>query len=496
MTLAAIDPRTPVVIGVGQVNVDEDAVDVELEPVDQIERAARLAAEDAGAPNLLPHIDAVRIVAIMSWRYRNPGALVAERIGATEATTEVSPLGGNSPQMLVNRTALDIAAGHNDLVVIGGAESLLSRNRFRREDALPPWSNQDDSVPAAPVLGQELDMSHSAEINQGIVMPVQAYPILETAVRSASGRSPAEHLDHIASLWSRLSQVAAGNPHAAVRRHFTAQELQTPTPDNRWIGYPYTKWMCSNDRVEQAAALVMCSVERARDLGISPDRWVFPLAGTDTTERTMSLRHDLSRSPAIAVGGRRALELAGVDVDDLAHIDLYSCFPSAVQIAAHEMGIGLDRGVSVTGGLTFAGGPWNNYVTHSIATMVDLLRDEPGAIGLCTANGGLISKHSFGLYSTTPPTGGFRHDEPQAEVDAAPSRPVSEDYQGEVTVEAYTVMHNRDGADRVLAATLNPDGERRWAHTTDADLIATFMAEEVCGQAATVTATGELSLAD
>src|SRR5690606_29330895 len=135
-------------------------------------------------------------------------------------------------------------------------------------------------------------------------------------------------------------------------------------------------------------------------------------------------RADLGRSPAIAVGGARCLELGGVGVDDVAHLDLYSCFPSAVQIAAEELGIGLDRPLTVTGGLTFAGGPWNDYVTHSIATMVGVLREDPGAIGFVTANGGLISKHAFGLYSTTPPAGGFHHDAPQAAVDAVPGREV------------------------------------------------------------------------
>jgi acetyl-CoA C-acetyltransferase len=166
-----------------------------------------------------------------------------------------------------------------------------------------------------------------------------------------------------------------------------------------------------------------------------------------------------------------------------------------VQIGATELGLGLDRQLTVTGGLTFAGGPWNNYVTHSIATMAGVLRDDPGSIGLCTANGGLISKHSFGVYGTEPPPQGFRHDAPQAEVDAAPHRQVAADHEGPVTVDAYTVMHGRDGEPEVaLVACLLGDGRRTWARSTDPDLMTRFVTEETSGLAAEVRSGGELRL--
>jgi acetyl-CoA C-acetyltransferase len=491
----SLDPRTPVLVGVGQLDVAAADADPADEPIDLIERVLRAAADDAGASRLLTAIDAVRVVSMLSWRYADPGALLAERVGAVDARTAVSPMGGNSPQMLVNRSALDILAGRHDVVVVAGAEAWRTRQAFRRRGENPPWTELDPDATAAEVIGSEMEMSHPAEQARGVAMPIHAYPIVEVAIRAASGRSPAEHLDHIAELWARFSQVATGNPHAAVRRGFTAEELRTPSPDNRWVGYPYTKWMVSNDRVDQAAALVLCSVERAEALGIGRDRWVFPWSGTDTAEPTMSERHDLHRSPAIRVGGERALELAGVDVDDLGHVDLYSCFPSAVQIGAHELGLGLDRQLTVTGGLTFAGGPWNNYVTHSIATMASVLRQDPGSIGLCTANGGLISKHSFGVYSSEPPAQRFRHESPQGEVDAAPRRTVVADHEGPVTVEAYTVMHGRDGQPEVaLAACLTPDGSRCWATSGDAQLMALLVAEEGAGRTGRVTVDGRLTL--
>src|SRR5690606_28551770 len=170
--------------------------------------------------------------------------------------------------------------------------------------------------------------------------------------------------------------------------------------------------------------------------------------------------------------------LAGVGVDDLAHIDLYSCFPSAVEIAAHELGLALDRQLTVTGGLSFAGGPWNNYVMHSIATMADVLREDPGSVGLVSANGGFITKHAFGVYSTEPPADGFRHADVQDEVDALPARALCEEPDGDGTVEAWTVMHDRDGApERAILTALMPDGRRAWGVSEEADLAKALVAE-------------------
>jgi acetyl-CoA C-acetyltransferase len=247
--------------------------------------------------------------------------------------------------------------------------------------------------------------------------------------------------------------------------------------------------MNSNNMVEQGAGLIMCSVERAESLGIPRDRWVFLHAGSDAHDhRFVSNRADLASSPAIRLAGRSVLESAGIGVDDLAHVDLYSCFPSAVQIAAKELGLGLDRPLTVTGGMSFAGGPWNNYVMHSIATMAGLLRDGRREIGLCSANGGYVTKHAFGVYSAEPPRSGrYVHTEPQEAIDALPRRELAEDHHGAATIEAYTVMHDRDGEpERALIACLTPDGGRAWGNSTDSTLMKAMVTDEFVGRSVTV----------
>jgi acetyl-CoA C-acetyltransferase len=133
---------------------------------------------------------------------------------------------------------------------------------------------------------------------------------------------------------------------------------------------------------------------------------------------------------------------------------------------------------------------------HSVATMADRLRDEPSAVGLCTANGGYVTKHAFGVYSATPPASGrFEHREPQAEVDALPRRELDTEHAGAVTVETYTVMHDRDGRpERALAACLTPAGARTWGHLTDDASMKAMTAEELVGRPGQIGPDGDLEL--
>jgi acetyl-CoA C-acetyltransferase len=492
-----VDPRTPVLIGTGQLSRRVDRGEDPLEPVDLIVESLRRAADDSGAgAAALTGADAVHIVALLSWRYRDPGRLVAERVGAGPRDTSLTGMGGNSPQSLVNQTCLDIQEGRADLVLLGGAETWRTRMTARHRGADLGWTTQGADVPEARRSSTDVAMSAPAEQALGIVLPVQVYPLFEQAHRLAEGRTIDEQLVVTSELWARFSEAAAANPHAWIQQAYSAEEIRTPSEDNRWIGFPYTKLMNSNNAVEQGAAVILCSAERAASLGVPRDRWVFPHSGTDAHDHYfVSNRDDLATSPAIRLAGRTALDLAGTSVDDLAHADLYSCFPSAVQIAAKELELGLDRQLTVTGGLSFAGGPWNNYVMHSIATMATVLREDAGSRGLVTANGGFITKHAFGVYSTDPPAEGFGHADVQQEVDALPSRALAADHVGPVTVEAWTVMHGRDGApENGIAVGLTDDGRRAWATTNDPDALKVMVTEELGGRRVEVLEGSRLDL--
>ena len=310
-----------------------------------------------------------------------------------------------------------------------------------------------------------------------------------------------DHLVHVSELWARFGAVAADNPHAWIRDAMSAEEIRTPSARNRWVCWPYTKVMNANNAVEQSAALIVCSAEKATALGIPRDRWVFPQAGTQAHDTyAVSHRPDLASSGAIRLASRELFALSGRCLDDVAHVDLYSCFPSAVEIGAAEIGLAIDRQLTVTGGLSFAGGPWNNYVTHSIATMAGLLRDDPGALGLITANGGYVTKHALGLYSTEPPEGGFRWADVQEAVDALPRREVCETVDdtvgGTATVESWVVQHDREVVpERVIASCLLDDGRRTWATSADEAALAEMVSgAEQIGRAVKIDAAGTLLL--
>jgi acetyl-CoA C-acetyltransferase len=469
-----LDPRTPVIVGVGQINQHEESP--EIEPVDLMAAAAREAVD----PRVLAALDSIRVVNLLSWRYRDPGLLLGARIGAADARTQYTGIGGNTPQSLLNQTCLDIQQGRADAVLLAGAETWRTRMRLRARGVRPEWTKQDDTVPVPPGA-QDVPMSGPGEDRIGLVPPSFVYPLFEQALRIAGSESMEDHRRRIGDLWAQFSAVAQGNPHAWNREVFTPEQIWRPGPDN------------------QGAALVLCSVEKAEHLQIPRDRWVFPHAGTDSHDTySVAERHELHRSPAIRIGAARALELGGVGVDDLAHVDVYSCFPSAVQIAAREIGLPVGdkrRPLTVTGGLTFAGGPWNNYVMHSIATMADLLRAAPEARGLITANGGYLTKHSFGVYSATPPADKFRWEDVQAAVDREPTRTALVEWEGTGTVESWTAAFDREGlAEKAFLSVRTPDGSRTWGLIADAAEAAATVAEDIAGRPVTVHSDGRATL--
>jgi len=488
-----LDPRTPVIVGVGQVNEREDAAD--LEPVDLM----AMAAHEAADPRVLQAVDAIRVVNLLSWRYRDPGLLLGARIGAEDACTYYTGVGGNTPQSLVNQACLDIRHGRAGVVLLAGAETWRTRKRLKAKGIRPDWTRQDDTVAVPPGAEDEVPMSGPAEERIGLLLPSHVYPLFEQALRIAENESSDEHRKRIGELWARFSAVAAGNPHAWSREALPAEEIWQPGPDNRMISWPYPKLMNSNNMVNQAAVVILCSAEKATYLQIPQDQWVFPYTGTDSHDTySIAERDELHRSPAIRIGGRRALELAGVGVDDLDYVDVYSCFPSAVQVAAAELGLSLDdpqRPLTVTGGLTFAGGPWNNYVMHSIATMVELLRRDPQARGLITANGGFLTKHSFGVYSATPPPAEFRWEDVQAEVDREPTRTAYPNWEGEGTVESWTTPFDRDGNPEIAFLSVRtPDDARALAVIRDAEAAAVTVRDDIAGAKVVVAAGGRASL--
>ena len=494
------------IVGVGQAEQRHDDPEAALEPIDLLAHAARAADADARAA-LLASVDTVAVVSIVSWPYPDPGTLLARRLGLGGVRrTMTSTLGGNSPQLLVNALVPQIEDGGTDVVLLGGAECVYTRWRARREPKTwLPWTLAEDP-PCPIVVGDDRAGSSDYELAHGAAAPTQIYPLFETALRASAGHGVDEHQVAVSELWARFAAVAAGNPHAWSRRAWTAEQIRTVTPDNRLVAFPYPKRMCANIDVDQAAAILLCSYETAKAAGVSDDRLVFPRSGADAHDHFYwSERDRLDRSPAIAAAGHGALTAAGASVDDVARFDLYSCFPSAVQIAERELGLTSpagrtdDRPRTVTGGLGFAGGPANNYPTHAIAAMVDACRADPGSVGYVSALGWYVTKHSIGCYSTSPPVDRFGRVDPaatQRSVDAQPRRATAGAYDGTMTVEATSVLFERDGTPSLaILSGITSDGRRALATTRDPEVMAAITTDPWEGRTVPVTTDGSTNLA-
>ncbi len=494
-----MDPHTPVIVGAGQLTRRPGSDGEAVEPVTLAVRALRAAGQDSGAGEaLLRRAESVRCVAITSWQYRDAAALVASDLGiAPRETVQTNAFGGDGPQRLVNETARAIAAGELDVALVCGAESVSTLIAAQRAGRDLDWRTQDEGVAPTRMSGRDRHPVNPAEAEVGLPAPLDMYALIESAVRARSGADPDSHLEKISGLWSRFSRVAAENEYAWIRRGYTATEIATPSSDNRAVSSPYTKLLAANIQVDQAAGLIICSASAAEQAGVPRERWVFIHAGAQAQDEWhVTERAELAASPAIRAIGDAALAHARVGIDEVAYVDLYSCFPSAVQLGAGELGLALNdpaRPLTLTGGLTFAGGPGNNYAMHSIAALVGRLRADPGARGLTTALGWYATKHAIGVYSGSPPARRFASLDPGPEQRRA--RRARTDFTGTATLEAFTASRDRDGVPIGAAVTaLTPKGDRALVRVQDEATIAGLLEHDHIGTTVRIAGPGSLEL--
>jgi acetyl-CoA C-acetyltransferase len=474
--------RTPVVVGLGElIHRPVDGAGTAPDPGRMMAEAARLAAADAQCDALLGRLDVIAVAPSAGWPDGDPGRRVGELLASEARTLRSSMQGGNGPQLLLGVLGARIAAGELDAALVCGAEALYT---LARAGGVPSgWTAADPLREAGEVLEGEADPGTAAEREVGLIAPIMAYPLIENAIAAAAGEGAAEHLQRISELWAGFSEVAARQPCAWTPTVFTAHELAQAGPANRLVTHPYRKLHNANIQVDQAAAVIVCSAAHARALGVPAERWVFLHASAAATDEwNLSERDRLDRSPAIAACGRALFDHTRSGPDELALIDLYSCFPAAVQLAAGELGLDLERRLTCTGGLTFFGGPGNNYATHGIIALARELRGaETGTVGLATALGWYATKHALGMFGNRPPDRPFAAIEPV--VSRPPPRtvaPAGASY--EATAETATVIYERDGSPSygILFALL-PDGRRALGTTRERQVLDAIAGEGFLG---------------
>jgi acetyl-CoA C-acetyltransferase len=462
------EDRIPVIVGVGEIVDRPQDIAAGLEPLTLLEQALKRAEADSGG-KLLGEIQSLDVVNFLSWRYRDPEKLLAERLGIAPAHLYYGPVGGESPIRYLHEAAQRIARGECSVAAVCGAEAQSTATKAERAGITLPWTPFAHDV-EEPKRGAAFQKPLAVKL--GVFRPVSVYPFYEAASSAHWGQTPREAMAESGELWSRYSDAAARNPNAWLKRHVTPDEITTPTKDNRLIAWPYTKLMVANPTVNMGAAVLLTSLAKARAAGISEDRLVYPLGGASAEEpRDYLVRDQFFESHPQNAVLKAVMDLAGGQGSGNGQgngktfdaIELYSCFPCVPKMARRTLGLGADVQPTVTGGLTFFGAPLNTYMTHAACAMVRKMRDGAG-LGLLYGQGGFVTKHHGLVLSRRPPREALAQDiSVQAAADRA-KRAVPDfvsEATGNGTVESFTALYDRSGDVEHGVVMLRTEDDRR-----------------------------------
>jgi len=490
-------PHTPVIVGVGFHQERSDDPLESSEPYQLMVRAVRRAAEDAGSEGLLARIESISVPQGM-WQYRNPGKLIAEAVGCPSARSVIADL-GVLQLTLLSDLCRAIAAGEQEIGVVTGGEAQFRELRSMITRQPVSDTRQPEGTPLPDVHHTSPDpFCSDLEGQRGLNVPVEFFAIIESALRYHEGLGIEEHRDGLARLYSAFSAVAAANPHAWRCEPMSAEEIRNPTARNAMLAFPYTKRHCSQWNVNQAVAILVCSVAKAEQLGLKPEGWIHPLAGVESKHVVvLAQQRQLHSHPGTVLCGERALALAGVTIGDITAAELYSCFPSAIRSFARDLKLENACPLTVTGAMPFAGGPFNHFSLEGVARMVEILR-EGGAkrrIGLVSNLSGIFGKQACALLSNLPTEDGYRYEDVTAAVaERDVPLPLNGDYVGPARIVGYTVVFQGAVPSHAIAICDMPAGERTVVRSDDGALLESMTREEFCGRVIQVVVGGGFSL--
>ncbi|MEI7622633.1 MAG: hypothetical protein WCJ88_03680 [Actinomycetes bacterium] len=488
-----LDPQTPIVVGACEI-VHRDGTDfVATSATDLMIEAVRGALESTGVAVLLGAQTGAVLVPHGTWSESNPGAAIAAAISAPRARTIRSEL-GVLQQSLLARAATDVQSGSVDVVIVVGGENRWSGVIAGKAGTDVPDApiEATTSEPDEVITPKEMVISQ-IEIERNLTTAAHQYAIIESALRHHLGRSAGAHQRELGELWARFAAIAAEAPAGWDGRAMNAEEIAFESESNRMIAAPYPKWLISQWNVDQAAALIFTTVGTASRLGIEESRWVFPLAMVESNAVIpLPERADVYRWPASQLVAKTALDAAAVTLDEVGPVDLYSCFPSAVEVQAREIGLSIERDLTLTGGMTFGGGPFNNYALQGAAAMVRRLRESPDAtFGLTSAVSGLLTKPAVTVWSNRTPRVPFAAVDVSGEAAEITDRvAVEPELTGSGIVIGATVIPDRSG-ELTTVALIEVEGVRTVAQCHDLELGQEFMSVDPVGRAVLLVAPGE-----
>lgn len=479
--LPGLQPMTavPLLAGCAAVQQRETDITKSREAIALMIDAVKMAAKECGNEAILQHVQSVYVPRGM-WQYGDPARLVANAIGVPQAGTVLADF-GILQQTLIGDACERIASGDIECAIVVGGEAKFRQLQASIQQTVATETVQD-AVPDT-FMEPAADLCLDAESQVGLMMPVGFYAIMESALRFARRESVDANRDRIALRYRRFSEIAARNPAAWKRDVLSMEHVRDAVGKNRMLAFPYTKAHNSEWNVDQASALILCSEKLADQLGIASGKRVYPLVSSESNHMLcLSQREQLHRSPGVDIALWAALDHAALAKNSFDFIDLYSCFPAAVQIYAEALNVDDACDLTVTGGMASAGGPLNNYVLQATVKIAELLREQPApANGLVSSVSGMMTKQAYGLWCSEKPRQPFAFIDVSDTVgQASKVVPVLGEYRGVATVAGYTVLYAGDAPSRAIVIADTPAGERVLAYSEDAVVMARCTSEEMC----------------
>ncbi|KAG9230815.1 hypothetical protein BJ875DRAFT_139348 [Amylocarpus encephaloides] len=482
----------PIVVGVADIKNRSQKVEDAIEPAQLMVQAVLEAITDTGlskpkAKELREAIDSVSVVATWTWNYSDLPGLLAEKIGARPGYRTQSEHGGNSPAKLFDEAARRISSRESNVAVVAGGEALASLAACITAGKMPPpgWTVPDQggktvSVSDVSTMGENIGTTHS------IGLPIHVYPLYENAFRAHRGQTIKQNNEESAELYGRFAKVAEQNPFAwnygepAVESH----TIGTVSKKNRMICFPYPLLMNAFNNINLAGACILTSTEYATELGISENRWIYPLGGAGTSDSDKFWeRPNFYSSPSISSSLDAGLKVSGLKKEEIDIFDFYSCFPIVPKLACQHLGLPTtkyEKPITLLGGLTSFGGAGNNYSMHALTAMVRELRKGNARNGLVLANGGVATYQHVVCLSNHPRRSPYPMQNILAKIlRETPVPNVDERVEGPATIETYTVDFGRDGKPKrgFIIGRLTENNHRFVANEGDVKTLAQLASE-------------------
>ncbi|ESZ91130.1 thiolase [Sclerotinia borealis F-4128] len=439
---------TPIIIGIGDIINRSLKIEDAIEPLGLMLQAVEKALLDTGVDGLgcgcgcvsgdgngcggkerrlREMVDDARVVANWTWGYEDICGRVLEGV----------------------RGGVGVGGGDGDGGIKGEGRKMRKQRKEKREKGVYMEESEHRGTSPVKMIDEALissvtktgtypkhwtpptsDPRRSLVLPKGvestihdISLPIQIYPLYENAFRAHRHQTPLENNTESAKLYAQFADVAASNEYAWNReqaKNLNEESIGKVGKGNRMICWPYPLLMNAFNNVNMAASCIITSVEIARELGISEDKWIYPLGGAGMKEReNFWERPNFYSSEALEISLDSALAVSGLRTENVDLFDFYSCFPVVPKMAAHHLKIPIldpPKPITLLGGLTSFGGAGNNYSMHAVTEMSRQLRSKrvqaskdknEGAFnGLILANGGVLTYQHVICLSTQPRSDG------------------------------------------------------------------------------------------